>query len=483
MNWEQAERSQLAERLLRSGAATKIDLVRAQQVKGGMVALAFTRERKLAEALSRAERHPAVVLSETTFDLSAFDLLPQDIAETYGLLPVALTSEEFTLAASQLELGSIVDQIAYAAARPVTIILGIKELIQVQLPLLYAARQRGEELMPGERSRHSSPHAEILRFASESEEAGVAQLMQGLRGSMSLLRGAASLEKDRNGMLLPAKMPVPVLPADSAHSAEAAARPQLPSTSDAPRALVVEDDESIRTLVTRVLEKDGWLVTTAATGTDAIALLQNGKPSLIVLDAMLPGLHGFEVCTKLKASAYKDVPVIMMSAVYRGWEQAREIQERHGADAFLEKPFNVQMLRKTAANFRGVEQESLAVTEKRREASMAHQQRADDLCEQLEWDEAIAELHKALEANPFDAACALRLGNVLSQKSEFGDAMRAYEIAAICDPKSFSAAVNLASTYDRLGFKRKGAESWRRARTLAHDDTAREMIDARLTEG
>jgi DNA-binding response OmpR family regulator len=69
------------------------------------------------------------------------------------------------------------------------------------------------------------------------------------------------------------------------------------------RILAVDDEEDIRELVRFNLEKEGFDVSTAETGEKALDLIRSGRPDLILLDLMLPGIDGFEVCRILKRNA------------------------------------------------------------------------------------------------------------------------------------------------------------------------------------
>lgn len=470
----------LVQRLLQTGAATQDETTLARRGgDAGVLALARSRERPLCESLAQADRHPALVLSESTLQLSAADLIPEQISRAHLLLPVAVDDETLTLAVASTELGQVLNQVAFASGRRVTLLLAVRELLPASIEAAYTSRRLGVNVLKGERASDEEPRLEVVRFVEPKGEASVAGLMAGLRGSLQLLRGAAAVRSSPHAAaeeVGEGAAPAPVLPPEPVvmDALEEAPEPGRPL------ALVVEDDEDVRALVVRVLRADGWNVLEAASGTEAVAHLRRGKPALVVLDAMLPGMHGFEVCSRIKSSAYRDVPVIMVSAMYRGWQQARDVQERYGADAFLEKPFNVGYLRRLAAGWVGREPEPVELSDERRAVAAQLRREAETHARAGSWQEAIASARRWLDVNPFDAAGQVLLGNALVQVGALDFAMRAYEAALVCDPRSFSAAVNLASSYERLGFARKSEETWRKARALAPDDTAREMIDARL---
>ena len=79
--------------------------------------------------------------------------------------------------------------------------------------------------------------------------------------------------------------------------------------------LVVEDDPQVRDVVRRYLERDGLAVQVAATGTEGLELARRSRPDVILLDVMLPGLSGLEVCRILRDVDGSDVPIIMLTAL------------------------------------------------------------------------------------------------------------------------------------------------------------------------
>ena len=109
------------------------------------------------------------------------------------------------------------------------------------------------------------------------------------------------------------------------------------------RVLVVDDEPDIVALVVYHLAKAGYRVSSAMNGTDALAIATRERPALIVLDLMLPGLSGFEVLAKLRASdATAGVAVLMLTA--RREEPDRIKGLALGADDYLTKPFSPQEL-------------------------------------------------------------------------------------------------------------------------------------------
>jgi two-component system phosphate regulon response regulator PhoB len=109
------------------------------------------------------------------------------------------------------------------------------------------------------------------------------------------------------------------------------------------RVLVVDDEADILALVTYHLAKSGYRVSTAATGPEALRAAREERPSLIVLDLMLPGMSGFEVLEQLRAdTATSGIAVLMLTARRDEPDRIRGLSS--GADDYLTKPFSPQEL-------------------------------------------------------------------------------------------------------------------------------------------
>jgi len=109
------------------------------------------------------------------------------------------------------------------------------------------------------------------------------------------------------------------------------------------RILIVEDEESLVLLLRYNLEAEGYTVETVVRGDEAAIRLQETVPDLVVLDWMLPGLSGIELCRRIRArDETRDLPVIMLTA--RGEESERIRGLSTGADDYVVKPFSVPEL-------------------------------------------------------------------------------------------------------------------------------------------
>ena len=117
------------------------------------------------------------------------------------------------------------------------------------------------------------------------------------------------------------------------------------------RVLVVDDDAGVAAAVRRALVYDGYSVDVASDGPAALAQVREAPPDLVILDVMLPGLDGLEVCRRLRADTTLDLPILMLTARDATGERVRGLDT--GADDYLVKPFaNEELLARVRALLR-----------------------------------------------------------------------------------------------------------------------------------
>ena len=109
--------------------------------------------------------------------------------------------------------------------------------------------------------------------------------------------------------------------------------------------LVVEDEQKIRDLVRRYLERDGNVVLSTGSGAEAIAMAADARPDLVVLDLGLPDVPGTEVAREMRAVA--DIPIVMLTA--RSDEGGPDRRLELGADDYVTKPFSPRELAATCS--------------------------------------------------------------------------------------------------------------------------------------
>jgi DNA-binding response OmpR family regulator len=243
---------------------------------------------------------------------------------------------------------------------------------------------------------------------------------------------------------------------------------------------VVDDEPEIRNLLERTLSARGFTVDTAPDGEEALARVAARRPALVLLDAMLPRIHGFEVARRLRADPRtRDVPVVMMTAVYRGWRFAQDAREAYGAEDYIEKPFRLDdlirridvVLEATAS--RGPVKPS---------GGELMLRRGKELLLAGRLDAAVASLQEAIAADPFSAEAHHQLAKALRAQGEHFRAMTSFERAVELRADFFPALRSLAALYAEKGFRRKAIETLERALTAAPDPIARDAVRSDLLD-
>ena len=124
----------------------------------------------------------------------------------------------------------------------------------------------------------------------------------------------------------------------------------------AQKLLIADDEAYIRTLLEQTLEEvedDGVEILTADNGASALDIIQSERPTLVLLDVMMPKMSGFDVCKAVKAdAATRDTYVIILTA--KGQEIDRQKAEEVGADLYMTKPFDPDVLLQKAKKVLGL---------------------------------------------------------------------------------------------------------------------------------
>jgi DNA-binding response OmpR family regulator len=118
------------------------------------------------------------------------------------------------------------------------------------------------------------------------------------------------------------------------------------------RVLIVDDEPNIVLSLEFLLRQQGYEVHVARDGEEALAAAEDWRPDLMVLDVMLPGLDGFEVCRRLRERPENaSLKILLLTARGREVERVRGMEE--GADAYVRKPFSTRQLMITVAELLG----------------------------------------------------------------------------------------------------------------------------------
>ncbi len=397
------------------------------------------------ELLSIVAEHsgmPAADLSRTAIPLAALELIPRPVAEADLLLPLSTEGARLhvavdctsytqaTLAELQFITGMLVSPYA---ALPAT--------LEKAIAAAYEARDRGEESWHGESLSREAPP------------------------------GIAAIRPGETGMRTD-EVEIPTLEVDAlAFEVEGA-------DASADEEVVHQETLRVGPAREKSLRAEGYAVETARDGLEAEQKLKGPPPDLVVLDAMLPHVHGFELCSRIKGDArLRNVPVLMMSAVYRGWRFAQDAREAFGADDYLEKPFHLaDVLRRVHQRL----ESPRGMPAEQKEAADASYKEGVEHLSHGRPAKARGALEQAAKADPFSARNHFALGRALRETGDAFRAMSAYEKAVELRPTHFAALCSLAELYLEKGFRRKAVEALERALNCAPDGRTRDGIRTRL---
>ena len=450
--------------------------------------LVIEQEEAVAEVLAERSQTPALVFATSHLDLRALSSLPTTLVRDHTVLPLQLENGVLTIAAAVADPGAVIAELGVLAGARIVVVVAIPLILELAIDRALSLVAAGQMRLRGARCRDDGlvvvlarpplpatpmrlPRADSVALALQAVFADSGAPLKALKtasstlGALRLKHVPASTLVDRSG-----SGPVTV-------GSPPPAPPPAAAVAARPFVMIVEDDAAIARLIATTLLADGYDVVEVASGDAVGAALRARRPDLVVLDAMLPGVRGFEICAALKHSpAWSAVPVVMVSAVYRGFEHAREIQEVHGADAFIEKPFKIERLRFVVADLLARPQPPLpasagrTLSHERARALVDHHMLLGDV------DAAAAVVQRWLNEDPLCGRAWLERGHLAVQQGDAFAALQAYELASTYERELFVAHLSLAMLYEQLGFSRRARATWEKAANSAPDVVTGERI-------
>ncbi len=266
-----------------------------------------------------------------------------------------------------------------------------------------------------------------------------------------------------------------------------AAGPGAVPTGSGKLILVVDDEDDIRRLLKRVLEGKGFRVMEADRGQLALRMVKEHVPDLIVLDAMLPELHGFDIARRIKGSEkYGSIPIIMVSAIYKG-KIADDLKANYGIEEYLEKPFRIgevvsaiqRLLAARAAvpvNPAKHNTEELSADAEEALNSGIAAYKAGNI------DIAIEHLQRGILIDPLAYRLHYHLALLYGKRGNVFEGISELEKAIDLNPRHFPALKNLGVLYEKGGFRQKATEIWERAVGAAPDEETKASIREHIKE-
>ena len=425
----------------------------------------------LLKALSEQHGLPGIDLHQVVVPIANLRLIPVEIAKQHLILPILVKDDRIFLAMADPNDRRVVDEIEFVTGRRVFPYVALHDDLKDTIVRAYGLADRGEEYFVG--PEVPADYLESLGLDPGNAPREMAPGGdQGVVVDREIPGGDLEDELGIEELAARTREPVPRLSAEPAPQAK----------RDKRRVLVVDDEDDIRRLLRRVLTEKGYEVSEAAKGVEALALVRSEVPDVILLDAMLPEVHGFDICRRIKGSKrYGHIPIIMISAVYRGWRFAEDLKQSYGVEAFLEKPFKIgDVLTAVARSIAGREGDGAGEDEDiSREAGEALDQGIQAFHDG-NLDAAIAHLKRGLGVDPLSFKLHYHLGLLYGRRDDLFDAIHELETSIDLQPRHFSALKNLAVLYQRAGFKHKAIEMWERAMGNAPDDETRRGIKDHL---
>jgi len=488
-----SDKKQIGKILLRQRALSPEQLDRAlSEQKGGRLASQLAADGTISDvaalkALSEQHGIPGIDLTQICLKLDDLELLPREIAEKHLILPVLVRDDRLFIAMANPREKKVIDELEFVTGKKVYPYVALDAALAHVIEEAYGRKARGDAYYVG-----PNCPAEVLAklnldsdgTALSSEPSGpldFGALPQGSRpmdapglvvdDNASEISRSEDIEESAFGETSRELSVVAELPGEGA---------PIVAADGAKTILIIDDEAEIRKMLSRLLSHKGYRVLEAERGHQALRMVKEYAPDLIVLDAMLPEVHGFEIARRIKGSQrYGHIPIIMVSAVYRGWRYAEDLKQTCGVDHFIEKPFKISevVAAVEACLIPGKgDIERPDVTGEAEEALNAGvaAYKAGRL------DEAIGHLARGVGIDPLAYRLHFHLGLLYGKKGQVYDAISELETAVKINSQHFAAVKNLAILYQKAGFRNKAVETWERALTLAADEPTRASIKEHL---
>ncbi len=489
----QGDKKQIGRILLQQRALTQDELDKALGERSGGQRLAsrLADEGRISDvdalkALSEQHGIPGIDLNQICLRLDDLDLLPREIAEKHVILPVLVRDDRLFIAMANPKEKKVIDELEFVTGKKVYPYVALERSLQDVIDEAYTLKTRGEAYYVGptcpaevlkkvgidvdEAPRRRSYTPPPMAIPAEQNEPPPGVVIDPATDKAS---DTGDIAEEDFGELSDELSVVTGLP-----TAEEASSP-VPVTG--PTVLVVDDEVDIRKMLKRLLTGKGFRVLETDRGRAALKMVKEHSPHLIILDAMLPEVHGFEIARRIKSSKrYQHIPIIMVSAVYRGWRYAEDLKQSCGVEQYIEKPFRINDVMKaveTALQQGGNEavsdEEISAEAESELNAGVAAYREG-------RLDDAVGHLKRGIGIDPLAYRLHYHLGLLYGKRSQVYEAISELETAVQINSRHFPAVKNLAILYQKAGFRNKATEMWERALTLAPDDATRDSIKQHL---
>lgn len=452
------------------------ELLRQQALSGGRLASAAVELGKadaadVLGALSEQQGLPAIDLRRLVLPLANLRLLSVEVARRHSILPLLCEDDRLFLAMADPDDKRVIQEVEFSTGKRVFPYVALHGTLREVIEQAYAALEGGATEYAGPLAgadASGKPRTNLLPGRDEA-----------------LVTAGDSLAAFEDELSRPLSIPARTGADEDFSALTDSAEVALPISTGAPakrRILVVDDSDDIRELLVRVFRERDYEVFESARGLDALQKVRSCAPDVLVLDAMLPEIHGFDICRRIKGSRrYGHIPVIVVSAVYRGWRFAEDLKRSYGVAEFLEKPFRIgEILGAVERAIDGKGRSGDGEPEPVTGQAGDHLQAGIEAYSRGDVELAIGELKKGIAIDPLAFRLHYHLGLLYGKQENVFEAIEALEIATELRPRDFSTLKNLAVLYQRAGFRLKATELWERALSSAPDEATRANIKSHL---
>ena len=457
-------RKELGEILREADLITPAQLTEAlslQRTYGERLASVLVRQHILTEKfavtyLGRQLGVPPVDLSKTEIELSLLDVVPLELCERHLVFPVKVEGTRLQLAMADPLDRTVISEIEFKTGVRLAPLIALESAVKnAVVEARRAVRSGQRQINPNVQKPREEASPAPAPAPEEMKPVPVVPLEEKERAVFETLAGAP----------LP-QVPVPY------------AAVRVPAVEEVQTVLAVDDDPAVLQLMEQVLQSRKYRVVTARGGREALTKVRETMPDLVVLDGMLPEVHGFEICRQLKTSErFRHIPVVMVSAIHTGWRFAADVKEKYGADDYLEKPFEPAELLKRVESLLN---RAPAVSPSSEAAARQHLKEGVVALKQERLDDAITALTRGLAIDQFDDLLHYYLALAYEKKGMVFHAIDHYERAVHITPDFYDAITALATLYQKQEFWRKAVEMWELALSATKDETVRARIKDHL---
>ncbi|MBK8252432.1 MAG: response regulator [Polyangiaceae bacterium] len=473
------------------------------------------------KALSEQSGVPGIDLNQVCIRLADLNILPREIAVRHKLLPVLVRDDRIFVAMAAPTEKKVIDELEFVTGKRVFPYIALAGPLQRVIAQAYEMSDRGEAYYVGPQCPPEVLRKAGLSIAPKAPEGAATHAAPAVPRPPAVPtntgpRPAPATIEPRPAPAKPAASPPRPPPAarapapdpsvvvDDALNRMAAAdeltdadfgntgkevsvvtdlpgdKPQAPKAGQR-TVLIVDDEDEIRRLLRRVLESRGFRVREADRGNTALKLVKEEPPDVMILDAMLPEVHGFDIARRIKGSErYGKIPIVMVSAVYRGWRFAEDLKASYGVDTFIEKPFKIADVVSAVEKALEHKKESAEPAEKISAEAERHLAAGIAAYKAGDFEKAATHLREGTKIDPLAYRLHFHLGLLYGKQGQIFEAISELETALDINNKHFPALKNLAVLYQKAGFRNKAIETWERALHVAPDDATRQTIKEHL---